>query len=96
VREEDLDWDIYHIIAMKGDISLDELVEQCGHPGVMIRNSVARLERKNLISQNENVVRVLSLQESMARCQLQQSMDDCIYMEDGIIKVRSGSERDSR
>ncbi len=96
MREEDLDWDIYHIIAMNGDISLDELVEQCGHPGEMIPDSVARLERKHLISRNENGVRVLSIQESMARCQLRQCMDDCIYMEDGIIKVRSGSERDSR
>jgi hypothetical protein len=96
VREEDLDWDVYHIIAMEGSIAYDELAQMIDQPGNVIRDSVARLERKCLVARMEGGVRVLSVQESIARCQLQHCMDDCMYLDNGVIKVRPEAERDSK
>lgn len=94
MREEDLDWDVYHIIAMNGEIAPDDLVERCGQPADVIGSSVARLERKHLICRTENGLRVLSLAESIARCQLGQCEDERIYFENGVIKVRPPSGRE--
>ncbi|MDG6256389.1 MAG: MarR family transcriptional regulator [Methanomicrobiaceae archaeon] len=96
MREEDLDWDVYHIIAMNGHIAMDELVAISNQPGNVIADSVARLERRFLIARTGVGVRVLSVQESIARCQLQSCMDDRLVMENGVIKVRPEAERDSR
>ncbi|HDR73939.1 MAG TPA: MarR family transcriptional regulator [Methanoculleus sp.] len=96
MREEDLDWDVYHIIAMNGHITVDELVAISNQPETVIADSVVRLERRFLIARTGAGVRVLSVQESIARCQLQYCMDDRLVMENGVIKVRPGSERDSR
>jgi hypothetical protein len=96
VREEDLDWDVYHAIAMSGQITMDELLELCNQPGNVIGDSVARLERRCLVALNETGVRVLSVQESIARCKMQHCMDDRLFIEDGVIKVRPESKRDPR
>jgi hypothetical protein len=96
VREEDLDWDIYHIVAMNREIAPAELVQRFGQPGDVIEDSVARLQRRHLICRTENGLRVLSVAESMARCQLQQCDDHRIYLENGVIKVHPDSGGDPR
>lgn len=96
MREEDLDWDVYHIIAMNGHITMDELLELSNQPGDVIGDSVARLERRCLVARTGTGVRVLPVQESIARCQLQHCMDDRLFMEHGVIKVRPESKRDPR
>ena len=96
MREEDLDWNVYHTIAMNGQIAMDELLGLSDQPGESIRDSVARLERRCLVARTETGVRVLSVQESIARCRLQHCMDDRIFMEDGVIKVRHPSGREQQ
>ncbi len=90
MREEDLDWLLYHRIAGQNGITPDELAAGTGHDLSIVSSSVERLERYHLIGRSGEHLQVLSIQDSLMSCRLKNAMDDLPFViENGVIKARN-------
>jgi predicted transcriptional regulator len=93
VREEDLDWFLYHRIADSDGIGIDELAISAGRDRTAVEAAVERLERYLLIGRSGDTLRVLSVQESLMKCKLKHAMEDLPFViENGVIKARKNDE----
>lgn len=88
MREQDLDWKIYHIIAARPSIAYSELVSLVQSESEMIDASLFRLQEKFLVVIQEEKLRSASIQEALIGCQAKHSADSPIYVENGVIKVK--------
>ncbi|MDE4907448.1 hypothetical protein L0665_02280 [Methanogenium marinum] len=89
MRAEDRDWQIYHIIADKSEINVDEICKMSGREEHIAKESLDRLEKYHLISRKGETCSSKSIQEILITAEMKQAMKDSpIYMEDGVIKVR--------
>ncbi|WP_048061978.1 hypothetical protein [Methanocorpusculum labreanum] len=87
MRNEDVDWALFHMIPENGMRTIAELAEQSGFSEDEIRASLARLQKACLIHVKGEVVCALSITDMFMMNEIQQPSSD-IYIEDGIIKVR--------
>ena len=93
MRSEERDWQIYHILVEKSPITLDELCRMACTEEDVAEESLERLERYRLVSQEEDAWAIKSLQEIILTNEMDQMMKDSpVYMENGVIKVRKESE----
>jgi Mn-dependent DtxR family transcriptional regulator len=90
VKDEHIDWLIYHLIEPAGFATLDELACKSGLDPATVTMAVSRLERYLLVEQREGRVRMLSFGESLIRCQLRYDPDLPYTIEHGVI---SGKKR---
>ncbi len=89
VRPEDRDWQIYHIIAEKSEITVDEICRMAGREEHIAKESLERLEKYHLISRKGETCAPKSIQEILISTELERTMKNSpIYMENGVIKVR--------
>jgi hypothetical protein len=88
VKEEDVDWVIYHLIVKEPSISADGLVTASGLDPSVVDASLNRLERYLLIEQTDGKLRVLNFGEALIRCQIKYSEDLPYTLENGVIKER--------
>lgn len=90
MREEDLDWLLYHRIAGQDGITVDDLAAGTGHDPSIVSSSVERLRRYHLIGKSGELLRALSIQDSLMSCKLKHAMDDLPFViENGVIKARN-------
>jgi hypothetical protein len=92
VRDDDLDWEIYHAITDGGARTVGDL-EAAGYDPSLVEVSLCRLERAFLVERKGDSVRVLSFQESLLLCQARHEEGCPFVIENGIIKARSVQER---
>jgi hypothetical protein len=93
VRSEDRDWQIYHILVEKSEMTLEELCRVACTEESVAEESLERLERYRLISRKDDLWATKSLQEIILCAEMEQLMKDSpIYLENGVIKVRKESE----
>ena len=92
VREEDLDWAIYHHIPENGGVTTDDLAASTGLECALIDASLARLERYLLIRRAGETVRLLPIQESLIECQCRHTPDLPFVIENGVIKAKRSEE----
>jgi len=93
VREEDRDWQIYHIIAEKSGITVDEICNVTCTKKDVAEDSLARLHKYKLISRAGDACAVKSIQEMLVAAELERAMQgSSMYMENGVIKVRTERE----
>ncbi len=92
VREEDLDWAIYHCIPESGGVPTKDLVATTGFEASEVMASLERLERYLLIRRSGEVVRLLSIQESLIECQCRYTRDLPFTIENGVIKAKRNEE----
>jgi predicted transcriptional regulator len=88
VKKEETDWLIYHLIAQETAGTVNELVEATGIDAPEVRASLERLERYLLIEIADGKARVLSVGESILKCQMRDADDFPLTLENGIVKVR--------
>jgi hypothetical protein len=88
VKDEDIDWFIYHLLTPREPEVVDDLISQSGLDPATIRESLLRLEKKLLIEVVEDKVRVLSFGESLIRCQLKYDLNLSYTIENGVIKAK--------
>ncbi|MBP2132581.1 hypothetical protein J2128_000502 [Methanomicrobium sp. W14] len=91
MREEDLDWKIYHIIAYRENIPINELKKVSGAGEADLFGSVERLVKNCLIEKDDEKVRVLSLPETIMKnnlcCLLKNDDSESpVIIENGVIK----------
>jgi hypothetical protein len=92
VRDEDLDWEIYHAL-LEGRIRTAAELSACGYDPGLVEASLCRLEGALLIERKGDEVRPLSFQESILFCQLKNGKDSPLCLENGVIRVKTGEER---
>ena len=95
VRTEERDWQIYHIIAEKPEITVDEVCRAACTEESIAEESLERLQRYKLISRTGDSCAVKSIQEMLIAAELERLMKDSpMYMENGVIKVRNENEEE--
>jgi DNA-binding transcriptional ArsR family regulator len=92
VRNEELDWKIYHQLPAGGSMTVGDLV-QAGYDPLTVEASLARLEEAGLIERRGETVRPLSFQEAILLCQVRNDRESPFCIENGIIRTKTGKER---
>jgi hypothetical protein len=90
VREEDLDWVVYHLLR-EGTLQDRERLEGiAGCTGEELSASLARLESSFLIVREGSWYRVLSVQEFILASQARHDPSTPFVIEAGVIRERKG------
>jgi hypothetical protein len=92
MRDEELDWEIYHALADGKARTVADLAA-CGYDPALAGAALARLEKAHLVECDGASVRVLSFQESLLLCQLMHEEGSPLVLGNGVIRVRTGGER---
>ncbi len=87
MRNEDVDWALYHMIPDNGTPTITELVERSDFSRDEVRASLARLEKACLIYVKGENVCPLSINDMFMMNEIMNAPSD-IYIENGVIKVR--------
>jgi hypothetical protein len=88
VKEEDIDWFIYHLIVEKNSTTLEDLTRQSRLDSSTVLTSLIRLEKKILIDFTEGKISTLSIRDSLFKCQAVYDPDLQYTVENGIIKTK--------
>jgi hypothetical protein len=92
VRDENLDWEIYHLLT-DGKAGTLQALTSLGYDPRLLEESVRRLEKYSLIERAGDSVRPLSLQESLLLCQAKNDGTCPFVVENGVIRPRPARER---
>jgi hypothetical protein len=90
VREEDLDWLVYHLLLESGLQESGRLAVRAGCLETELAASLARLESSFLIVREGTCYRVLSAPEFMLASQARHDPSAPFVIEGGVIRERKG------
>lgn len=88
MKEEDVDWLLYHQLPEGVSITTDALSAKSGFAAPEVEASLARLERFCLVERNGSSVRLLTFGESLIRNQIKYEDDLPFTLENGVIRER--------
>lgn len=88
MKEEDVDWRVYHRIPEGASITADALAAGCGFGIPEVEASVARLERACLVECTGSSVRLLSFGEALISNQMKYDDDLPFTLENGVIREK--------
>jgi hypothetical protein len=88
VKEEDLDWWIYHLLADEPDQDSKALSEKTCCSTAEVAGSLDRLERFLLIERREAQYRTRSIPEMLLTCQTLYDEHSSFVIENGVIRER--------
>ncbi|MBN1166923.1 MAG: hypothetical protein JXA44_07305 [Methanospirillaceae archaeon] len=93
MRESDIDWVIYHIIAASDDgCTRCRISNESVYDDPVIDSSLQRLVSFCLIREQEQVYRAVSIEEYILQSQLRYCERSQIILENGVIKVKKPDE----
>jgi hypothetical protein len=92
VKEEDLDWLVYHLITGCNGETCAGLVRATGCPEPVIEASLNRLENYMLVEREGSWFQPLSPIEMMVKCQSRYDKNSPIVIEHGVIRARDDRE----
>ena len=92
MRDEDLDWEIYHML-LYGRVRTTRDLEAAGFDPATADESLSRLERFLLIERRGDAVRPLTFQEAILLCRLKNEEGNLLFFKDGVVRVRKEEER---
>jgi Mn-dependent DtxR family transcriptional regulator len=93
VKDEDIDWIIYHLLTPQGTADPVDLATKSGLDLKTVNISLQRLEKYFLIEMADGRARLLSIGESLIRCQVTYDADLRYIIENGIIKQKRKSDQ---
>ena len=88
MKEEDMDWLVYHRIPEGETVSAEALAAKCGLGIPEVDVSLARLERSCLVERNGSSVRLLSFGEALIKNQVKYEKDLPFTIENGVIREK--------
>ena len=88
MKEEDVDWLVYHRIPEGTPVTADALAEKCGLGIPDVEASVTRLERSCLVERAGSSVRQLSFGEALIKNQVKYEKDLPFTIENGVIREK--------
>jgi hypothetical protein len=89
VRDEDLDWEIYHALVDETVRTIADLAA-AGYDPAHVEASLGRLEKSHLIERRGDAVRPLSFKEAILLCQAKNDESCPFVVENGVIRPRNG------
>jgi hypothetical protein len=92
VREEEIDWCIYRLIADGDAGTVSSVKTFTQFESAIVDASLQRLLRAGLIALAKDRLCVLSFQETLIQRQIQEFADSHVYWEDGVIRVKKDRE----
>lgn len=93
MKDEDIDWIIYHLFAPQGSADPIDLTTKSGLDLKTVNTSLQRLEKYFLIEMVDGRARLLSVNESLIRCQFTYDADLRYMIENGVIKQTRKSDQ---
>lgn len=93
MKEEELDWRIYHVLAENPGMDERSLAGLLQVSPEGIHESFLRLQKSLLIEVLPGGARVLSIPEMILQCQARYDTKCPFSFEGGLIRVKSGQER---
>jgi len=93
MREKELDWQVYHLLADGPERDIHALAALLRSSPEEICRSLKRLEKAMLLEICPDGVRVLSIPEMLLRCQARYDEGCPFTIEGGAIRMKSGRER---
>ena len=88
MKDEEIDWLIYHQVNSDDGSDIAELAKANNLPENVVEASLIRLERNLLIERRNRKVYHLSINESLIRCQMKYDQTLPYIIENGIIKTK--------
>jgi len=88
VKDEDVDWQIYHLIPEGSATTAGELSSKSGFDTATVVASLERLRQSCLIECPGDSVRMLNFGEALLRNQFKYDKDLPFSIENGVIKAR--------
>ena len=88
MKDEDVDWLVYHRIPEGSPVTPDELASRCGLGLPEVEASLARLERSCIIERAGSNVRLLSFGEALIKNQVKYEKDLPFTKENGVIREK--------
>jgi DNA-binding IclR family transcriptional regulator len=88
VKEEDLDWLVYHRLPEGTTVTAEVLAEKCGLALSEVETSLTRLEQTCLVERSGCTVRLLSFGEALIRNQVKYEPGLPFTIENGVIKEK--------
>lgn len=88
VRDEDIDWSVYHVITGEEGCTEVSLVEWTGYDPETVRRSLDRLERYHLIDNRGNTWYACGIEEMLIKNRLQGCLSDGLELSGGVIRYR--------
>jgi hypothetical protein len=92
MKEEDLDWIVYHQLSETVYLTPGEIAASTGLPAPLIEGSFTRLEERLLAQRKGSGCRLLSFQESLFACQCRHDPTSPICIENGVVRVKGRKE----
>ncbi|MDD1724555.1 MAG: hypothetical protein LUQ07_05455 [Methanospirillum sp.] len=92
VRDEDIDWSVYHVITGEKGCTEENLMEWTGYDPECIRRSLERLERYHLINIRDNRWCACGIEEMLIKNRLQGCLSDGLELSGGIVRYRPSGE----
>lgn len=92
VRDEDIDWTVYHLITGNPGCTCETLTEQTGYALDIVNASLARLKRYCLVDIRDNTWCACSTQEIVLRNQMANVFSDGLELSGGVIRYRPAGE----
>lgn len=91
MREEDIDWLVFHLVDLSAAATRAGLVEATGCTDEEIAASVKRLVRAMLVQENGETIRPLSLQEMLISNQCRYDESTPFIIENGVVRPKKRS-----
>jgi len=88
VKEEDVDWLVYHQLPDGAPVTPDTLATRCGLGLPEVEASLTRLERSCLVERTESSVRMLTFGEALIKNQVKYEDDLPFTIENGVIREK--------
>ena len=88
MKEEDVDWLVYHQLPEGAPVTTETIAAQCGLGIPVVEVSLARLERSCLVERTGHSVRMLSFGEALIRNQVKYEEDLPFTIENGVIREK--------
>jgi DNA-binding Lrp family transcriptional regulator len=93
MKDDDVDWAVYHQLDEGMGTTIRELVNQMGFSEEAVMASLSRLVDAMLVEMCGDYVRKLSVQEMLVACQSRYDASCSITFEHGMIRAKSDREQ---
>ena len=92
MRDEDIDWTIYHLITGNKGCTEDLLLERTCYDPKEIHSSLTRLCRYRLVEQRDDIWCACSVGDMILKDQIQDLLTDGLELSGGVIRYRPEGE----
>lgn len=88
MRDEEIDWALYHMLSDEKQVMIAALVKRSGLAREIVEASLSRLENNCLITVMGEAVCLLSLSDMLMLSEVLHAPDMPVYIENGVIKAK--------